>query len=59
MAKIYAQKYGLLPFAGSDNHVGSRQTALAGISAVEPITDELDFIEKFKRGEIGIFSDEL
>lgn len=59
MAKIYAQNYGLLPFAGSDNHVGNRQKALAGISTAEPITDELDFIEKFKRGEIGIFSDKL
>ncbi len=59
MAKMYAEKYGLLPFAGSDNHTGSRQTALAGISATEPITDELDFIEKFKRGEIDIFSDKL
>ncbi len=59
MAKMYAKNYDLSPFAGSDNHIGSRQRALAGICTTEPIADEQDFIEKFKRGEIDIFSDKL
>ena len=56
IAKIYAEHYGLLKFAGSDNHSGSRQKKLAGICCDIPICDEADFIEKVKSQQTNIFS---
>ena len=59
MAKLYADNYGLLPFAGSDNHSGSGQSVLGGIKTASPISDEADFIERIKRGEYDIFKREV
>lgn len=56
MAKLYAQKYGLLQLAGSDNHVGSRIKILAGMCSDEPINSEKDFIDCVKLGKMKIFS---
>jgi len=56
MAKIYAEHYGLLPFAGSDNHVADRQKSLAGVEFEEPISDVDDFIEKVLCGKAQVFS---
>lgn len=56
MAKLYAEKYELPEFAGSDNHRGALQTSLAGICTEEPISDEYDFIEKYRSGNVKIFS---
>lgn len=59
MAKLFAEHYGLLEFAGSDNHIGSRQEKLAGICCADPICDVADFIEKVKSKQTEIFSRRL
>lgn len=56
MAKIYAQNYGLIEFAGSDNHIASKQRKLAGVCCEEPICSLEDFINKVKNNEMGIFT---
>ena len=56
IAKIYAEHYGLLEFAGSDNHRGAQLDTLAGICSDQPIADVNDFIEKFKNGKTDIFT---
>lgn len=56
LAKIYAEHYGLLKFAGSDNHTGSMHKELAGVCCSEPILDIEDFINKVKIGETEIFT---
>ena len=55
MAKIYADNYGLLEFAGSDNHRASGCKTLAGMCSETPILDESDFIERVKAGEMSVF----
>lgn len=56
MADHYAKSYGLLPFAGSDNHCGMAQKKLAGMCSDMPIKDEQEFIKKVLSGEMYIFS---
>lgn len=56
MADIYAESYGLIKFAGSDNHVGKSLKKLAGIETESPITDEADFISRIRNGEFKIFT---
>lgn len=56
MAKIYAENYGLLKFAGSDNHSASEHKLLAGMCSQTPILDEKDFIERVKDGEMRVFT---
>lgn len=55
MAEIYADYYGLIKFAGSDNHSAANQKKLAGMCCEEPIEDMADFIQKVKSGEARIF----
>ena len=55
MAAHYADAYGLLKTAGSDNHSGASKKTLAGIECKEPIESVSDFINKVKAGEISIF----
>lgn len=57
LAKQYADNYGLLYFAGTDNHVGAAKRDLAGMEAETPIADERDFIERVKSGKMQIFYD--
>nr|MBO4518069.1 histidinol phosphatase [Clostridia bacterium] len=59
MAKIYAEKYGFLKFAGSDNHCGGEQKKLAGMESETPLKDEIDFVERIKSGGMRIFSTDL
>lgn len=56
MAKIYAQKYDLIEFAGSDNHTGSDKKILAGMCSETPIANEADFISRIRNGEMKIFT---
>ena len=56
MAGLYADHYGLIKFAGSDNHAADAQKKLAGIRCREPISDEQDFIAKVKAGQTEIFT---
>ena len=46
MTKIYAENYNLLPFAGSDNHVGASQKILGGIEFDTPLLSEQDFVSR-------------
>ncbi len=56
LAKIYAETYGLIEFAGSDNHTASGQKMLAGMCCEKPIFSEKEFIEKAKNGELNVFT---
>jgi len=55
MATQYAKNYGLIPFAGSDNHVGNDQKKFGGMESEAPIKDEADFVTRVKSGEIKPF----
>lgn len=55
MGAQYAANYGLLSFAGSDNHSASRQKHLAGMQSDTPIRDVDDFIARVKAGEMSVF----
>ena len=55
MAAHYAKSYGLIDFAGSDNHTGAKQTSLAGMCSAKAIADEKDFIESVRSGEMKPF----
>lgn len=55
-AKLYAAHYGLLEFAGSDNHVASELKKLAGVCCAEPVSSVADFVEKVKNGKVEIFT---
>ena len=56
MADIYADAYGFVKTAGTDNHIGSRITHLAGMESDTPLTDEADFIRRVRNGEMEIFT---
>ena len=56
MAKIYAEHYGLIPFAGSDNHSGANRELLAGMCCDEPVCDVADFIDQVKSGKAQILT---
>ncbi len=51
MAEAYVKNYGLIPFAGSDNHVGPRQVKLGGMRLAAPIASAADFVRAVKAGE--------
>lgn len=55
MARLYAETYGLIPFAGSDNHDSTREKLIGGMSCDVLIKDEADFVARVKRGELDIF----
>ena len=59
MAELYAKHYGLIEFAGSDNHAASRQKKLGGMRSERRITDEVDFVNAVKNGEMEIFCETL
>ena len=55
MADVYADYYGLVKSAGSDNHSAGRIKILAGICTDTPIDSVEDFIRTVKTGELRIF----
>ena len=59
LAAQYAKNYGLLPFAGSDNHRGGAQTRFGGMQSDTPIVDELDFVRRVKAGEMSLFCEAI
>ena len=59
MAKLYAEGYGLIEFAGSDNHTGKNKKVLAGMCSDRPVLNEQDFVERVKNGKMNIFNIEL
>ena len=56
MAALYAESYGVLTFAGSDNHIAGKLPRLAGLEFDTPIRDEADFIERIHNGNYQLFS---
>ena len=56
MADIFADAYGFVKTAGTDNHIGSRITHLAGMESDTPLTDEADFIRRIRNQEMKIFT---
>lgn len=54
MAEHYCKSYGLLPFAGSDNH-GAERVRFGGMRCGRPIADVADFIGAVKSGEMTPF----
>lgn len=59
MAAQYAKNYTLLPFAGTDNHLGGGQKKFAGIETDRPVENELDFVNIIKEGEYRLFHTEV
>ena len=58
MADIYADAYGLLKTAGSDNHLAGELPRLAGMMSEEPLNSVSDYIEAVKSGRMKIFAGE-
>ena len=56
MANIYAEEYGHLKTAGSDNHRAGGAKRLAGLECEEAIEDVADFIKKLREGKMKIFT---
>ena len=56
MALLYAEHYGLLKFAGSDNHSAGRQKKFAGVCFDHSISDDKDFIQRVKAGKAELFT---
>lgn len=56
MADIYAENYGLIKFAGSDNHSASKQKRLAGVCCEKPIFNVEEFISQVKHNKAQIFT---
>lgn len=54
MAKIYCENYELIPFAGTDNHIGVKNE-LGGMMTKTRITSVEDFIEQVKDGRAKPF----
>lgn len=59
MSEYYAKHYGLIPFAGSDNHTTGSRFLLGGMESPTPIKDEADFVARVKSGEITPFRKEI
>jgi hypothetical protein len=55
MATQFCQSYGLIPFAGSDNHTAGRRTIFGGMATERPIESVEDFISMVKNGEAKPF----
>lgn len=58
-AADYVQKYGLLPFAGSDNHAGSKQKRLCGVQTPRKAESIADWCSMIKSGQYLIFDERL
>lgn len=56
LAKIYAENYELIEFAGSDNHSAGNHKMLAGMCSETPIMSEKDFVESVKNRKMKVFT---
>ena len=56
MADIFADAYGFVKTAGTDNHIASRQTHLAGMESETPLVNEADFINRVRKSEMKLFT---
>lgn len=55
MADIFADSYGFVKTAGSDNHIASRLNHLAGMESETPLVNEADFINRVRNSEMKLF----
>lgn len=55
MARHYADAYGLLHFAGTDNHRAGKHTHFGGMESTTPIESEQDFIRQVLDGTMKPF----
>ena len=55
MARRYAEAYGLLPFAGSDNHDAGKNPVYGGMASETPLANERDFARRVLAGEMELF----
>ncbi len=55
MARQYAENYGLLPFAGTDNHVAHQRMQLGGMKSETPVRDESDFVHRILNEMMTVF----
>ena len=56
MAALYAENYGFLTLAGSDNHIASKLPRLAGVEFATKLKDEADFIARIFNNEQTLFT---
>ena len=56
MADIFADSYGFVKTAGSDNHIASRLNHLAGMESETPLVNEADFIKRVRNSEMKLFT---
>lgn len=59
MAQVYAEEYGLLPFAGSDNHRAGNCARLAGVDLQESANSVEEFISAIRGGRYAVFCENL
>ena len=59
MAALYAGEYGLLPFAGSDNHLAGGNKRLAGVELEESVDSVQAFMAAIRAGAYTLFSEKL
>jgi predicted metal-dependent phosphoesterase TrpH len=59
MARHYAKSYGLIQFAGSDNHNVAAVKRLAGMKSHMPVESEEDFAYLVLSGQMRVFHKEL
>lgn len=59
MAEIYAENYNLIPFSGTDNHIGGDRSLFGGMETERPVADEVDFKNMVLNGEAKIFKMEI
>ncbi len=55
MAELYASFYGFFKTGGTDNHLGSKISKLAGMESKTQINSEAEFIEAVKNNKMKIF----
>lgn len=51
LAEQYAENFGLIPFAGTDNHFDTKKRCFGGMRTETPIIDEMDFVSRVKNGQ--------
>ena len=56
MARLYAENYGFIMTAGTDNHAGESQRNMAGMEFDFPLNSEHDYIDALKSGKGSIFT---
>ena len=59
MAYHYSNSYGLLHFAGTDNHKADRCKRFAGMESETPVLNEQDFVQKVLAGQMLPFCRDL